>query len=63
MKRLQENPNGKLRTVGSMAEETNMNRKTVMEIAEAASAICRYGTRLVRIDAERFYAYLKKEAI
>lgn len=62
MKQLQqENPHARLRTVRGIAGETNLNRYTIMRIAEEAGAIVRIGTRNVRIDAERFFDYLMPE--
>lgn len=61
MNKLQENKDAKLRSVQGMMEETNMRRCTVMQIAQAADALIRFGSRGIRIDAERFYAYLRKE--
>lgn len=60
MNKLQENKNAKLRSVKGIMEETNMRRTTVMQIAEEAGAVVRFGSRGIRIDAELFYAYLRK---
>lgn len=61
MNKLQENKNAKLRSVQGIMEETNMRRGTVMQIAEEAGAVIRFGVRGIRIDAELFYAYLRKD--
>lgn len=61
MNKLQENKNAKLRSVQGIMEETNMRRTTVMQIAEEAGAVVRFGARGIRIDVERFYAYLRKD--
>ena len=60
MNRVQENPNALLRTVSGIMEETNLCRNSVMQIAEEAKAVVRFGKRGIRIDAERFYAHLRK---
>ena len=60
MNRLQENPNALLRTVSGIMEETNLCRNSVMQIAEEAKAVVRFGKRGIRIDAERFYEHLRK---
>ena len=62
MRKLKENPTAKQRSVQGMMAETNMNRNAIMKIAESAGAIIRYGNRGIRINAERFYAYLEQEA-
>lgn len=62
MRKLNENPSAKFRSVQGMMAETNMNRNAIMKIAEAAGAVVRYGKRGVRIITERFYAYLEQEA-
>lgn len=62
MNRLQENPNALLRTVSGIMEETNLCRNSVMQIAEEAKAVVRFGKRGIRIDAERFYEHLRKGA-
>lgn len=62
MRALKENPNAKLRSVQGIMAETNMSRITVMKIAEEAHAVIRFCKHGVRIDAERFYKYLYKEA-
>lgn len=61
MRKIVENPNGKLRTVQGVMAETNLSRSTVMQIAEASGAVMRFGSRVVRIDIERFYAHLRRE--
>ena len=61
MNKLQENANAVFRTIQGIKAETNLSRKLIMQIAEEAGAIVRYG-RVIRIDAERFYEYLRKEA-
>lgn len=61
MNKLQENKNAKLRSVQGIMEETNMRRATVMHIAKEAGAVARFGARGIRIDAELFYAYLRKD--
>lgn len=60
MNKLQENTNAPLRTVQGIKDETNLSRNLIMQIAEEANALIKYG-RVVRIDAERFYKYLRKE--
>lgn len=60
MNKLQENKNAKLRSVKGIMEETNMRRATVMQIAEEAGAVVRFGSRGIRIDTELFYAHLRK---
>ena len=60
MKKLKENPNAKLRSVQGMMAETNWSRYMVMQVAEAAAAVVRFGKRGVRIDSERFYEYLHR---
>lgn len=61
MNKLQENKNAKLRSVKGIMEETNMRRATVMHIAKEAGAVVRFGARGIRINAELFYAYLRKD--
>lgn len=61
MNKLQENKNAKLRSVQGIMEETNMRRSTVMQIATEAGAIIRFGSRGIRIDAELFFSYLRKD--
>lgn len=61
MHKLKENKHAKLRSVQGLMEETNMRRATVMQIAEEAGAVVRFGSRGIRIDAELFYAHLRKE--
>lgn len=61
MRKIVENPSGKLRTVQGVMAETNLSRSTVMQIAEAAGAVVRFGSRVVRIDIECFYAHLRRE--
>lgn len=61
MRKIVENPDAKLRTVQGVMAETNLSRNTVMQIAEAAAAVVRFGSRVVRIDIERFYSHLRKE--
>lgn len=63
MNRLQENKNAKLRSVKGIMEETNMRRSTVMQIAKEAGAIIRFGSRGIRIDAELFFAHLRKDVV
>ena len=60
MRKLNENPNAKLRSVQGMMAETNMSRVIVMKIAEEADAVVRFSKHGVRIDVERFYAHLYK---
>ena len=60
MRKLQENPNAKLRSVQGIMAETNLSRYQVMQIAEEAGAVVRFGSRGIRIDSERFYAHLRK---
>lgn len=60
MKKLQENPDARFRSVKGMMSEMNMNRNSVMQIATEAEAVVRYGKRGIRIDAERVYAHLQK---
>lgn len=60
MRKLQENPNAKLRSVQGLMAETNLSRYHIMQIAEEASAVVRFGKHGVRIDAERFYEHLRK---
>lgn len=60
MNKLIENKNAKLRSVQGIMEETNLRRSTVMQIAEEAKALIRFGSRGIRIDAERFYAHLRR---
>ena len=60
MRKLQENPNAKLRSVQGLMAETNLSRYHIMQIAEEAGAIVRFGKHGVRIDAEMFYAHLRK---
>ena len=60
MNKQQENKKALLRTVPGIMEETNLCRNSVMQVAEDAKAIVRFGKRGVRIDAERFYAHLRK---
>lgn len=62
MRKLKENPDAKLRSVQGMMADTNLSRVFVMKIAEEAGAVVRYSKHGVRIDAERFYEYLHKEA-
>lgn len=62
MRKIFENPDGKLRTVQGVMAETNLSRNTVMRIAEKANAVVRFGSRVVRIDIDCFYAYLRKGA-
>lgn len=61
MNKLKENSNGKLRSVQGLMEETNMRRAIVMQIAAEAGAIIRFGKRGIRIDTEKFFAYLRKD--
>lgn len=61
MRKLQENPNAKLRSVQGIMAETNLSRYQVMQIAEDAGAVVRFGSRGIRIEAERFYTYLRKD--
>lgn len=63
MHKLQENQSAKLRSVKGIMEETNMRRATVMQIAEKAGAVVRFGTRGICIDAETFYAHLRKDVV
>ena len=63
LKKLQENPNARLRSVQGIMQETNLSRYMVMQVAEAASAVIRFGKRGVRIDSERFYGYLRREVV
>lgn len=60
MRKLQENPNAKLRSVQGMMGETNLSRFHLMQIAEAAGAVVRYGTKGIRINQEVFFAYLER---
>lgn len=60
MNKLQENPKALLRTVSGIMEETNLCRNSVMQIAEEAKAIVRFGKRGIRIDVKRFYEHLRK---
>lgn len=60
MNKLQENPKALLRTVSGIMEETNLCRNSVMQIAEEAKAIVRFGKRGIRIDAGRFYEHLRR---
>ena len=60
MRKLQENPNAKLRSVQGMMAETNLSRYMVMQVAEEAGAVIRFSKHGVRIDAERFYERLRK---
>lgn len=62
MRKLQENPNARLRSVQGMMTETNLSRYHVMQIAEQAGAIVRFGKHGVRIEKEIFFAHLKNEA-
>lgn len=62
MRKLLENPDAKLRSVQGIMAETNLSRYHVMQIAEAAGAVIRFGKHGVRIDAEIFYAHLRKGA-
>ena len=61
MRKLQENPNAKLRSVQGVMADANLSRYHVMKIAEAAAAVVRFGKRGVRIDVDRFYEFLRKE--
>lgn len=61
MRKLQENPDAKLRSVQGIMAETNLSRYHVMQIAEEAGAVIRFGKHGVRIDAEAFYGHLRKE--
>ena len=61
MRKLQENPNAKLRSVQGLMAETNLSRYHIMQIAGEAGAVVRFGKHGVRIDAELFYAYLRKD--
>ena len=61
MRKLQENPNGNMRSVQGMMSETNLIRYHVMLLAEEAGAIVRFGKHGIRIDAELFYTYLRKD--
>ena len=61
MNRLQEKTDAKLRSVQGIMAETNLRRNAVMQIATEAGAVIRFGSRGIRIDAERFYEYLRKE--
>ena len=54
MNKLQENANATLRTVQGIRAETNLSRKLILQIAQEADALVRYG-RVIRIDAARFY--------
>ena len=63
MRKLKENPKAKLRSVQGMMSETNMSRYVIMKIAEEAGAVVRFSKHGIRIDAERFYEYLRKEVI
>lgn len=60
MRKLQENPNARLRSVQGMMAETNLSRYHVMKIAENAGAVVRFGKQGVRIEKETFFSYLKK---
>lgn len=59
MRKLQENPNAKLRSVQGLMAETNLSRYHIMQIAEEAAAVVRFEKHGVRIDAERFWKYLR----
>lgn len=61
VRKLNENPNAKLRSVQGMMAETNLSRYMVMLIAKEANAVVRFSKHGVRIDAERFYEHLHKE--
>ena len=60
MRKLNENKYGKLRSVQGIMSETNLSRYHVMQIAEKARAIVRFGKNGVRIFADRFYDYLQE---
>lgn len=60
MRKLQENPNAKLRSVQGMMAETNLSRFHLMQIAEAAGAVVRYGTKGIRINQQVFFSYLER---
>lgn len=59
MRKLKENPDAKLRTVQGMMAETNLSRYLLMRIADEAEAVIRISQRGIRIDVDRFYAYLE----
>lgn len=59
MNKLQENANATLRTVQGIRAETNLSRKLILQIAQEADALVRYG-RVIRIDAARFFEYLRR---
>ncbi len=60
MRMLQENPNATLRSVKGMMAETNLSRFHLMQIAESAGAVVRYGTKGIRINQEVFFSYLER---
>lgn len=59
MNAFEENPGGVLRTVRGVMELYNLSRPSVMRLAEAAGAIIRIGKRVVRIDVDRFDAFVR----
>lgn len=60
MNKKKENKKALLRTVSGMMEETNLCRNSLMQVAENAEAIVRFGKRGIRIDSDRFYDFLRK---
>ena len=61
MRKLKENPDAKLRTVQGMMAETNLSRYLLMRTAEEAGAVIRISQRGIRIDSDRFYAWLQEK--
>lgn len=57
MKKLIENPKAKFRSVQGVMAETNLSRASLMQAAKEAGAVIRYGTRGLRINVEKLYAY------
>lgn len=57
MKKLIENPDGKFRSVQGVMAETNLSRTSLMQAAKEAGALIRFGTRGLRINVEKLYAF------
>lgn len=59
MNKLNENPNGRYRSVSGACSETNISRGVLMRISSEANAIIRIG-RSVKIDMPALYSYIDK---
>lgn len=61
MRKLQENKDAKFRSVQGVMADTNLSRYHVMQAAEEAKAVIRFGKRGIRVDTDLFFAHLRKE--